>query len=131
MSESPAASRLSSGQLFVYGLADMPVMMSIFPAIVFIPRFYTADVGIAVGTVATVILLTRVLDVFTDPLMGYISDRTKSPWGRRKPWVVLATPILMVSIYKLYMPPAGVDEIYMFTWMVGLGLGTTMMLIPY
>ena len=109
----------------------MPVMMSIFPAIVFIPRFYASDVGVPLAMVGMFILIARIVDVFTDPLMGYISDRTRTRIGRRRPWVILATPIMMLSIYRLYMPPEGVDGWYMFGWMVLLGIGTTMMLIPY
>ncbi len=123
--------KLKNSTLFFYGLTDMPVMMSIFPALVFIPRFYASDVGVPLALVGTFILVTRILDVFTDPLMGYISDKTRWRMGRRRPWVILATPIMMFSIYKLYMPPAGVDGWYMFTWMVLLSVGTTMMLIPY
>jgi GPH family glycoside/pentoside/hexuronide:cation symporter len=123
--------KLKSSTLFLYGLTDMPVMMSIFPALVFIPRFYSSDVGVPLAMVGMFILITRVMDVFTDPLMGYISDRTQTPIGRRRPWVILATPIMMLSIYRLYMPPDGVDGWYMFGWMVFLSVGTTMMLIPY
>lgn len=123
--------RLSNRQLFLYGMTDMPVMMSIFPALVFIPRFYSADVGVPIAVVGTVILVARILDVITDPLMGYISDHTTWRYGRRKPYVILATPIMMVSVYNLYMPPEGADAYFMLIWMVLMGIGTTMMLIPY
>jgi GPH family glycoside/pentoside/hexuronide:cation symporter len=105
--------------------------MSIFPAMVFIPRFYSSDMGVSLALVGTIIFAVRILDVFTDPLMGYLSDRTTTRFGRRRPWVVLATPIMMLSIWRLYMPPEHVDGWYMFGWMVVLSLGTTMMLIPY
>ena len=123
--------KLSNSRLILYGLTDMPVMMSIFPAMVFIPRFYSSDMGVPLALVGTIIFAVRILDVFTDPLMGYLSDRTTTRFGRRRPWVVLATPIMMLSIWRLYMPPEHVDGWYMFGWMVVLSLGTTMMLIPY
>jgi Na+/melibiose symporter-like transporter len=123
--------RLSNSRLFFYGLTDMPVMMSIFPVVVFIPRFYSSDMGIPLALVGTVLFVVRILDVFTDPLMGYISDRTRTRFGRRRPWLVLATPLMMLAIWRLFLPPEQVDGWYMFTWMVVLSLGTTMMLIPY
>ena len=123
--------KLKNSTLFYYALADMPVMMSIFPVIVFIPRFYASDVGVPLALVGTFILITRIIDVFTDPLMGYVSDHTRSRFGRRKPWVFLAMPIMMVAIYHLFMPPETAGGFYMFVWMTVLGLGTTMMLIPY
>ena len=131
MSDTSNPPKLKNSTLFFYGLTDMPVMMSIFPALVFIPRFYSSDMGVPLALVGTFIFFTRILDVFTDPLMGYLSDRTSLRMGRRKPWVILATPIMMLAIYQLYMPPAGVGGWYMFSWMVLLSVGTTMMLIPY
>jgi len=123
--------KLKQSTLFYYSLTDMPVMMSIFPVMVFIPRFYASDVGVPLAVVGTYIFITRVMDVFTDPLMGYISDRTKTRFGRRRPWVALSTPIIMLSIYKLFMPPADADGLYLLVWMVLLSVGVTMMLIPY
>ncbi len=123
--------KLKNSTLFYYSLTDMPLTMSIFPALVFIPRFYSTDVGVPLAAVGAYIFAARMIDVFTDPLMGFISDRTRSRWGRRRPWVVIASPILMLGLYLLFMPPEGASGIYMFACMVLLGIGTTMMLIPY
>lgn len=106
-------------------------MMSIFPVLVFVPRFYASDVGVPLAMVGTYILITRLIDVFTDPLMGYISDHTRSRFGRRRPWVLLSVPLMMIAIYRVFMPPEDADGIYMLLWLSVLGLGTTMMLIPY
>ena len=123
--------RLSKSTLFCYSLADMPVMMSIFPVIVFIPRYYSNEVGISVATIGTVMLIARVFDVITDPLMGYISDHTRSRWGRRKPYIALSVPFMMISIYQLFLPPEDAGAAHMLIWSMLLSLGTTLMLIPY
>ena len=123
--------QLKTSTLFYYSLVDMPVMMSIFPVIVFIPRFYASDMGVSLQLIATILFVQRTIDVLTDPLMGYISDRTKTRWGNRKPWVVLSAPILMLSIYQLFFPPEGAGGTHLFVWMLILSVGTTMMLIPY
>jgi Na+/melibiose symporter-like transporter len=123
--------KLKSSVLFYYSLADIPVMMSIFPVIVFIPRFYSSEIGIGVATIGTILLASRMFDVITDPLMGFVSDRTRSRWGRRRPWMALSVPIMMISIYQLFMPPAGAGSAHMLAWSMLLSLGTTMMLIPY
>ena len=123
--------KLKQSTLFYYSLTDLPVMMSIFPVIVFIPRFYASDMGVSLAVVGAYIFATRIMDVFTDPLMGYISDHTRSRFGKRKPWIALATPIIMLAIYKLFLPPPDAGGGYMFIWMVLLSVGTTMMLIPY
>ncbi|MFM8354037.1 MAG: MFS transporter, partial [Gammaproteobacteria bacterium] len=130
MSSQPQG-RLSNRVLFYYSLADLPVAMSIFPVIVFIPRFYSNDVGLAVATVGTIMLVSRIFDVFTDPLMGYLSDHTRSRWGRRRPWIALSVPLMMVSIYQLFLPPEGAGGAHLLIWSMLLSIGTTLMLIPY
>jgi Na+/melibiose symporter-like transporter len=131
MSEGTTAPRLSRKTLFYYSLADLPVAMSLFPVMVFLPKFYTANLGVPLMLAANIILLVRIFDIITDPLMGVVSDRTRSRWGRRRPWVALATPILMLCIYMLFLPPEGAGALHLGIWMALLSIGTTMFLIPY
>ena len=105
--------------------------MSLFPVAVFIPRFWASDMGVPLTVLATIGFAVRAFDVITDPLMGYISDHTRSRFGRRKPWVLLATPIMMLSIYMLFMPPEGAGVVHYGVWSLGLSVAITMMLIPY
>ena len=88
--------------LFFFGLADMPIQMASVPVAAFIPNYYGQDLGISLAAVGLVLLLSRSFDAITDPLIGRLSDRTVSPWGRRRVWVILAVPVLMISIYKLF-----------------------------
>lgn len=122
---------LKRSTLFFYSLTDLPVAMSLFPVMVFIPRFYASDMGVSLATVGTILFVVRVFDVITDPFMGYLSDHTRSRFGRRRPWILAATPILMLSIYQLFMPPPGAGALHMLVWSMALSIGTTMMLIPY
>ncbi|MEM7017281.1 MAG: MFS transporter, partial [Pseudomonadota bacterium] len=117
--------------LFFYSLTDLPVTMSLFPVLVFIPKFYTSDMGVSLAVAGSIILAVRIFDVFTDPLFGYICDRVKTPWGRRRPWIALATPIMMISIYQLFLPPEGAGATHLAIWMMLLSIATTMMIIPY
>ena len=123
--------RLKRSTLFYYSLTDLPVMLSIFPAVVFLPKFYTSDMGVPLTVAATIMLVVRLFDLVSDPLMGYISDRTHSRWGRRRPWIVLAVPFMMAGVYMLYLPPDGAGAMHMLLWMAVMSLGTTLMLIPY
>jgi Na+/melibiose symporter-like transporter len=122
---------LKKQTLFFYGLADMPVSMALFPVLVFIPQFYTGEIGVPLSLAATIFLAVRITDVFTDPFFGYITDKYPTPWGRRRFWIALATPIMMVSIYQLFLPPEGAGAWHMGIWMFLLSIATTMMIIPY
>jgi glycoside/pentoside/hexuronide:cation symporter, GPH family len=49
----------------------------------------------------------RILDALTDPLVGYLSDHTASRWGRRKPYIFVASPLLFISFALIWLPPQG------------------------
>jgi len=123
--------RLKKTTIFYYSLTDMPIAMSLFPVAVFVPRFYANDMGVSLALVGTIMIVVRIFDVITDPLMGYISDHTRSRFGRRRPWILAATPIMMLSIYMLFMPPEGAGGMHLFIWSMLLSIAITMMLIPY
>lgn len=105
--------------------------MALFPVLVFLPKFYTSEMGVPLILAANIILLVRLFDVVTDPLLGYLSDRVQTPWGRRRPWIALATPIMMVSFFMLFLPPENAGALHLLGWMMLLSVGTTMMMIPY
>lgn len=109
----------------------MPINMALFPVLVFIPQFYTGDMGVSIVLAANIMLAVRISDVFTDPLFGYITDKFPTPWGRRRFWIVLATPVMMLSVYQLFMPPEGAGAWHMGIYMFTLSLAVTMMIIPY
>ena len=123
--------RLSKFQLFCYGVTDMPMHFALTPVLIFVPKYYTAELGVSLILVANMLLFARVLDVFTDPLVGYWSDRTRTRWGRRRPWIVAGAPIMTVSFYMLFLPPEDAGALYLFACIMGLYLALTMILIPY
>ncbi|HIG61364.1 MAG TPA: MFS transporter [Gammaproteobacteria bacterium] len=124
-------SKITKKTLFFYGLTDLPIAMSLFPVMVFIPRFYASDMGVPLVLLGTILFFVRWSDVITDPLMGYISDHTRSRFGRRKIWIVLSTPLMMLSVYQLFLPPEDAGALHLALWSVLLSIAITMMLIPY
>ncbi|MCC5887492.1 MAG: MFS transporter [Gammaproteobacteria bacterium] len=117
--------------LFCYSVTDLPASMAVFPIMVFVPKFYTGEMGVSLALAANIILVARIFDVITDPLVGYLSDRTHTRWGRRRPWILAAAPVLMLAFFNLFLPPEGAGAAHLFTWMMVLSVGTTMLMIPY
>lgn len=70
---------LKRSTLFYYSLTDLPVSMALFPVLVFIPKFYTSDMGVPLVVAGGIILAVRIFDVFTDPLFGFICDKSRTP----------------------------------------------------
>jgi GPH family glycoside/pentoside/hexuronide:cation symporter len=126
-----AGPRLTKREIFFYGLTDLPVMMALIPLAVFLPNFYTSDLGLDLVQVANVLLITRLLDLLIDPLVGRLSDRSRSRWGRRRPWILASAPILTVSFYMLFLPPPDATIWYLAGWMMLMWIGWSMLLIPY
>ena len=125
------AKKLTKKTLFFFGISDMPIQIAFAPVIALIPNYYASDIGISLTTIATILLITRLFDGVSDPLIGYLSDRTRTRWGRRRVWMVAAVPVMMLAVYKLFMPQPTVGPSYLFWWMSALWLGWTMLLIPY
>jgi Na+/melibiose symporter-like transporter len=132
---SPAADQpgkpLSRKTLFFYGLADMPIQMAAIPVAAFIPNYYGADLGVSLTAMASVLLISQVFNAVSDPIVGWLSDRTNTRWGRRRVWMAASIPIMWIAVYKLFFPKPPVDEWYLLTWMIVLWAGWTMLFIPY
>ena len=127
----PSGGRLSKRTIFFYGLTDLPVMMALIPLAVFLPNFYTSDLKLDVGMVANVLLFTRLADLLIDPLIGILSDKSQSRWGRRRPWIIASAPILAGSFYMLFLPPPDATIWYLTGWIMLMWIGWSMLLIPY
>ena len=72
------------------------------------PLFFTNVFGLTVADTATLMLIARLFDVVTDPLMGALADRTQSRWGTYRPWLIYgAVPLGLVFALLLYTPDVG------------------------
>ncbi|WP_312594949.1 MFS transporter [Brevundimonas sp.] len=89
-----------------------------------LPEFYATFVGLELGVVAAVFMAVRVIDIVFDPFIGWGMDRTKTRFGRYRPWMALSTPMLMLAAYMMFvMVQPGAPPIYLFGWLLFLYLG--------
>lgn len=122
---------LSSGSLITYGGLALPLAITDLPILLYLPAFYAKEVGLSIGMVGLVFLLARLWDGVSDPIIGTLSDRTTSRYGRRKPWTVIGTPLLMVAAWFLCNPPQEVSLLYLFLWAIIFYTTQTAIRIPY
>ena len=127
MSNHPLTHRIMA----FYGLPHLTHAIVILPMVLFIPSFYADDLGLPLASVGLVIALSRLLDIFTDPIIGVLSDRWQTRWGRRKHWLVLGTPLLMLSTWMLFVPSESVSVTYLFIWTSLLFSAFTLFDLPY
>ena len=96
------------------------------PIAIYVPPFYAETMGLSLASIGLIFTLARIWDVVTDPIMGAVIDRFSTRWGRRKHWIAIGTPILMVSIYMAFLPGPDVSILYLGIWMFFLYIGYTM-----
>ena len=98
------------------------------------PLFFTNIFGLTVADTAALMLVARLFDVVTDPMMGAIADRTQSRWGTYRPWLIFgAIPLGLVFALLLYTPdlgPAG-KRIYAYTMYLLMMVVYTAVNVPY
>ncbi|MGD2184489.1 MAG: MFS transporter [Desulfobacterales bacterium] len=88
------------------------------PVYVYIPKFYTDVVGINIAVLGTILFSVRIFDALTDPAIGYISDRTQTRFGRRRPYIAAGSLFVVLSMYFLFNPPHA--SAYFETWWFGI-----------
>lgn len=126
-----AEARLSSWRLSAFSGPAIPIAALGLPIGVYLPHFYAGPMELGLAAVGTVFMLARFWDVVTDPVMGILSDRLPSRWGRRRHWIVMSVPITAVAAYFVFIPTAPVSASYLLFWMFILYVGWTMLTISH
>jgi len=135
--------RVSLAHKLLYGMAYIPVALATVLSMTWImmryrpPASATASVALVTGfAFGAAIILGRVVDAVADPLVGYWSDRVRSRWGRRKPFILVGGPILAVAFLLLWTPPvqtgvATVNAVYLAFAASFLFFAFTIVVCPY
>lgn len=122
---------LSRGQLFAFALPAAPIAAMGLPLAVHLPPFYAGSLGLSLSVVGGIFLLARCWDVITDPVLGMLSDRFPSRWGRRRHWIVIAVPIMLISVVMVFLPREQVSGAYLLFWLFALYIGWTLLTLSH
>lgn len=98
------------------------------------PLFFTNIFGLTVADTATLMLIARMFDVVTDPMMGTLADRTQSRWGTYRPWLIFgAIPFGLIFALLLYTPDFGPmgKRIWAYTLYLMMMVVYTAVNVPY
>jgi len=98
-------------------------------------RFATDYLGIAASTFGLIYFVSKIYDAVTDPTMGWLSDRTKSRFGRRRPYLLLGGAISAIAFICIFNTPS-IDTAANAAWILALGMilystGYTVFNVPY
>ncbi len=122
---------LGPWRLIAYSAPSLVTSVAALPMALFIPAFYSDDLGVPLAAVGGAIAASRLLDVVTDPLIGTLSDRLRLPFGRRKPWMIAGVPLFLLSLWKICVPGDAASASYLMLWSALLYLGFTMIDLPH
>lgn len=67
--------------------------------------FYSDKLGLSMSLIAFGTMLFSIWDAINDPLMGFLSDRTRTRWGRRRPWILTGAPLFVIAMTLFFSPP--------------------------
>jgi GPH family glycoside/pentoside/hexuronide:cation symporter len=125
------ADRVPTWRLAAFAAIAFPGAGMTLPLAIFLPPFYTRTLGLGLAEVGFVFMLVRIFDIVTDPIMGLVGDRFDSRWGRRRHWLVIALPFMLLGVYMAFMPRGTPSIFYLGAWLVVLYSGTTMATISH
>ncbi len=119
-----AAPRRSNAVLAAFSGPCLPLAAFGVALPVTLPEFYATYVGLELGVVATVFMAVRLIDIVFDPFLGWGMDKTRTRFGRYRPWMALATPMLMLAALMMFvLVQPGAPAVYLFGWLLFLYLG--------
>lgn len=97
--------------------------------------FYCTDIfGISSVTVAGLMLITRFIDAVTDPMMGVLADRTKSRWGKYRPWLIYGAPVVSLTVFLMFSAPnlsQAQKVVFIYAVYIAYSLAMTAVSIPF
>ena len=103
-------------------------------ALAYLAVFYTDTFGLTAAAAAMLFLVVRLSDGVTDIVMGMIADRTQTPWGKFRPWILWSTPLLAMFMVLCFTTPdfSYTNKlIYAYATYIGLTLAYTINNVPY
>lgn len=129
--DATAQSPLRLGAILAFSAANFPLGCLAVAVAVYLPPYFASHLGVSLAAVGGAWATVRLLDLFVDPVLGLVMDRTKTRMGRYRPWMIIGAPILAASIYALFMAPHGVGFGYLIVWLLIYYLATSILALGH
>lgn len=114
--------RVPLGQKIAYGTGQISNIILALAIVNLAPFVLTVELGVSAFLVGLAMGLTRLWDACIDPVVGYLSDVTRSRWGRRKPFMVVGSISVGICLALMWQIPRGWSEMTYFWFFLGMSL---------
>jgi len=122
------------GQKYSFGLGTFVQWFINTSFNIWVFSFYFTAVGLPVIFIMTAFIIWSIWNAFNDPFIGFLSDRTHTRWGRRKPFIIFGTiPIIIIEII-LWIPPTSnhfITFLYLIVMLISYDVAFTCIALPY
>ena len=115
----------------IYAVVNAPIMMMYIPAVGILPTLYAKYGGLSLVAIGSILMVMRVLDAVIDPFIGFMSDGTRSRFGRRKPWILAGAIVVGFGALMAFQPSASTGYLYFGMAYFLLVVGWSLMEIPH
>lgn len=114
----PARDRQPGRVLAALAGPALPMAAMTLPLTIFLPAFYATVIGLDLALVGIIFTVVRIADLFFDPFVGGLMDRTRTRHGRFRPWLAIGGPIVMAGAVMLFLASPGAGPGYLATALV-------------
>jgi len=122
--------KLSPLQRLLFGFPSLPHALVAYPVYSLLPAYYAANTKVTLVEIGAIAAASRIFDAVNDPVIGYLSDRTRTRFGGRKPWYLASIVFLLAGSIFLLTPPPDATILYFALWSTVLYTGFTMFEVP-
>jgi GPH family glycoside/pentoside/hexuronide:cation symporter len=130
-----AAEKLSVKQKMGFGVFDLGGNMFFTVMGFWCLNYLTDTVGLAAALAGTAVMIGKLWDAVTDPLMGFISDRTHTRWGRRRPYLLFGALPMVITMWLFFTSPGIENPLLLAGWaaltLMLVNTAATVINIPY
>ena len=109
---------LSGFQIACFAGAALSTQLIEQPINFYLPQLYAKELGIGLAAIGLAVLITQTMNAISQQIVGFLSDRTRTRWGARKPWMFGGAIVSVIAAFFLLRPPAGVGVLWFVGWKI-------------
>jgi Na+/melibiose symporter-like transporter len=111
-------SEITPTRMLLYSMSGFGVGCADYIVAVYLLKYYTDHVALNAALAGVALMIGKLLDGVSDPIMGFISDRTRTRWGRRRPWFLVGAAPFALSFIAMFSAEEGWSQLHLFLWLL-------------